>query len=731
MVPPPASCDGDLTAPVITVGNPVVVHELGVGLGSPIFSVVEQCQIAMSDDCDVEPFVVGGVSDLRVISRDVEVIGGGPGGFVTNGIAMDWYDYGVNLERGESGPRTYSVEYAVLDDSDNWSYATCEIRVIDPLAPDWCNGIDDDADGQIDEDAIVEPITCGAGECVTTGEIICIDGVRTDTCEAAAPTGAEVCNGLDDDCDGMTDEGFGIGDTCTSGLGQCQTSGQLECSPQGLAICNAVPGSPADELCGNNIDEDCDGITDEGYADGNACPIGVGSCQRDGVYVCTEDRRGVECVGDPGPSPTGGIELCGSGADEDCDGETDEPDCDGDYGCDPDVAGPWVDVATPVLTYELRDSDRPMGGRIREYCGLTWSDNCTTDGFLYGIAEVSVDDPNETITGIGGSYRSEGIVVDWHNFTVELDRNRIGPRTYTFTYSVIDTAQNTTQVQCIVDVIDPDGGPPPVADDCDGVDNDGEGETDEDFTSRAVTCGIGACQAQGATACIDGVEIESCEPGAPGEELCDNGTDEDCDDETDEGFGIGGACSAGIGACTRGGQMICNADGSGVICDAVAGAPAGETCDNGVDEDCDGETDEADCEAPVSCDPDLTGPFVTVNQPEVIFELADGYVYNRTRLAEACDIHWVDACYDAGYLSGILDVTVDSPEGEVMGGEPGYFQSPGLLADWHNILLNLDRNEIGPRTYTFTYRVLDAMRQRHRRRLRRRDRRRLRYRRSL
>jgi len=75
----------------------------------------------------------------------------------------------------------------------------------------------------------------------------------------------ERCNQLDDDCDGMVDEAFPeLGGACSAGVGACASAGVLVCAPDGTqSLCDAVPGSPTDEVC-DGIDNDCNGVTDEG-----------------------------------------------------------------------------------------------------------------------------------------------------------------------------------------------------------------------------------------------------------------------------------------------------------------------------------------------------------------------------------------------------------------------------------------------------------------------------------
>ena len=89
---------------------------------------------------------------------------------------------------------------------------------------------------------------CGAG--VET----CTHGSWTD-CTAPAG-GVELCNGMDDDCDGVSDEA--IARDCTSACG----AGTEMCVGGSFMACSAR--APGLESC-NRADDDCDGTTDEGF----------------------------------------------------------------------------------------------------------------------------------------------------------------------------------------------------------------------------------------------------------------------------------------------------------------------------------------------------------------------------------------------------------------------------------------------------------------------------------
>lgn len=71
-----------------------------------------------------------------------------------------------------------------------------------------CNGVDDDCDNEIDEDHVPLPTTCGVGLCARTGQLICTDGVLQDTCLPGSPSAEVFCNGIDDNCDGVADDGY-------------------------------------------------------------------------------------------------------------------------------------------------------------------------------------------------------------------------------------------------------------------------------------------------------------------------------------------------------------------------------------------------------------------------------------------------------------------------------------------------------------------------------------------
>jgi len=116
-----------------------------------------------------------------------------------------------------------------------------------------CNGQDDDCDGEIDEG--LDTVECGLGKCAHE-QVGCVDGVPME-CDPFEGAGDEVCNGQDEDCDGEIDNDLGVTEC---GLGVCKHE-QENCINGVPQVCNPFQGAGA-EVC-NGLDDDCDGQIDE------------------------------------------------------------------------------------------------------------------------------------------------------------------------------------------------------------------------------------------------------------------------------------------------------------------------------------------------------------------------------------------------------------------------------------------------------------------------------------
>ncbi|MFO8071705.1 MAG: MopE-related protein, partial [Polyangia bacterium] len=538
-----------------------------------------------------------------------------------------------------------------------------------------CNDVDDDCDGYTDEGLMeacggADPSGCDPtvytdGECPDGADQgLCQAGIQT--CEDGQPSGCQgsigpecgwddgcdLCDGVDNDCDGVTDEDYSGGGTC----GPCD-NGTYICQ-NGIEQCSGGD-VPSPEVC-NGVDDNCDGSTDEGlYEICGGCDPAVytqctsdpseGSCQT-GVRYCDPDASSPgnpvygACQGNTDPIP----EIC-DGEDNDCDGQSDEsgdltapdgtcdPDCPGintevclgssgwdcDYQCGTSAGDVECDAqGNPAPVETICDGyDNNCDGQTDESFDFNYDVNhcggcnldCETMGSLWDQGTVPAH------VAIFGCQNGSCVIVQcedtyWDDSTNAYSDCEIGPCTQSN-----DGVEECNGIDDDCDgQTDEDIGGTEI---CNDVDDDCDGQTDEDLSLPPSTCkSLGECDGIESVAACDGaneqwncnydalgsqVELSGGEPVAE-ETICD-GLDNDCDGWTDEPFStLGSACdNGGVGACYDSGIYLCNQSGDDVVCCDVGnsgtvcqsgnqiGTISGtdEVC-NGIDDDCDGTTDE-------------------------------------------------------------------------------------------------------------------------------------------
>ncbi len=496
-----------------------------------------------------------------------------------------------------------------------------------------CDAQDNDCNGKIDENLVLQQ-ECGVtdeGECSLGVEFnFCLAGkyIGWQICDAVFPT-LEECDGKDNDCDGLTDDGLEKGtfyaDVDGDGYGSVEDF-VVDCQiPKGYIT---VGGDCDDfsydinpnqlELC-DGLDNNCDDSIDELFNVWETCSAGIGECFNEGVYQCAADKNSTYCNA-VAKEPS--EEVC-DGLDNNCNGETDEyltleQECgvteegecnlslelkyclDGNYinwiGCDAILPIEELCNGLDDNCNGTPDDGFNVGMSCFEgvgECAVSGSVICAEDGSFSYCDALPKKQAEELCDGLDNDCNGEADNGLW--FTMQFfDGDMDGYGTldkwvidckplFGYVSSNDDCNDNNSEVH------------PGFLEKCDGLDNDCDGDIDENLTLTQV-CGlssIGTCTFEMEfNYCIEGSYTgwKDCNAIFPQSELCDY-LDNDCDTFVDNGFDVGDSCSNGTGECKVEGTKDCLADFSGTYCTAIPKEPKAELCDK-LDNDCDGQIDE-------------------------------------------------------------------------------------------------------------------------------------------
>jgi len=587
-----------------------------------------------------------------------------------------------------------SVSAAVDADSDGYTEnQDCNDAdsSTNPGAPEICDGIDNDCDGEIDDgatttwyadadadgygdpDVTVEACTVPSGYAATGND--CDDSDPT-----AWPGGSEVCDAADNDCDGDIDEDL-VEDWYTDGDGDgypdpdsavsaCTAPSDAMAAPDDDGWdCDdsdaaAFPG--AAEVC-DGVDDDCDGEIDEDvreiyYADGDGDGYGV---EGSTAEACAPPSGYVEDAGDCDD----GDSAFHPGAEEsDC---TDP----NDYNCDGSVGYADSDGDGYAACEDCDDASSQVNDGAAEICNDT-DDDC--DGLT--------DDDDPDLSG----------AADWY-----IDHDGDGHGSTDYTVSACD--QPSGYLSDATDCDDTDPSVNPIAVEvCNETDDDCDGLTDDDDTVSDPTdwyadgdedgfgdpdISVSACDAPAGTV-EDDTDCDDTDAAVNPDavEVC-NDTDDDCDGLTDDDDTVSdptdwyadsdedgfGDPDASVSACEAPSGTV-EDDTDCDDTDAAVNPDAEEVCDES-DNDCDGLTDDDDPDGPeggtFTIDADGDGEGAVNGATVEACEAPSGYAESdedcadddasRTVCASCLEI--LDAGLSGG--DGLYDVSPDGAEIEV------------------------------------------------------------------
>lgn len=514
---------------------------------------MESCNNTDSDCDGITDNVAGGTCACQAGASRPCGPTDGNGNFLTDGICKSGMEACMDgawsqVCTGAQGPMTEVCDSARVDED-------CD--GLKNEGPDQVDGsletrcyLDMDRDGFAAAAAASNPMGvcsgCPPGWTATAPTGTAVDCADND--ETVYPGRAEVCNGKDDNCVGGPDEGFGIGTAC--GIGAC-AGGVLECASAQNTRCSTQPGGSADksvsEVC-DGANNDCDGATDEQIPNtgaGVSCGSNTGVCKA-GTRRCTNGN--IVCEG----------EVKGSADDKTCDDRDD--DCNGmtDDGV-PNISNKGKPCTAGSGACQASGTWVCNGSGTGLTCSATPMNADTTcyrdvDGDTYAPAMAS------TMMTCGGC------PAGW--------TNRAPVSTATRDCDDNDNEEN-----------------PAGTERCDGKDNDCANGVDDPFPTLGNNCtvGSGSCQGSGVYVC-----------NAQGTGVTCNGTvmnptttcytDSDRDGYAPSGastMGVCSTCPVGWTSQAPGGQATTDCNDN----DAASSPADSEVCDGG-DNDCDGMSDE-------------------------------------------------------------------------------------------------------------------------------------------
>ena len=446
--------------------------------------------------------------------------------------------------------------------------------------PESCNGLDDNCNGTIDEGDPDGGQACtvpGATGVCADGTTVCSNGIVD--CISDETPSPEICDGLDNNCNGAADEGDPEGgDTCPTGLEGICAVGTTRCDA-GAVTCEQNL-QPVAETC-NGLDDDCDGVPDNGFGGGDPCTVPgwpVGTPCADGLTNCLGGQQGCTQVN------FASTEIC-DGIDNDCDGVIDNPSVLNGNVCSTGLDGVCASGQTQCSAGTESCVPDVMPGTQTETCN-TLDDDC--NGTVDDVPNINLE--------CGATNPLAQNVVSWACTTGFCQVTACSPPFADCNGAPgdgceIDTSQNSSHCNGCGNQCDSTNGTPvcsgstcdiacnPGFGNCDGDPDNGCETNTNTNQNNCGTCGTMCQNPGGTTTCSGG----NCMPVCTGSNLdCDGDVNNGCETDTNTDINNCGACAV---QCTNpNGVTSC----SGGTCNPICN-PGFDDCDGNPNNGC--ETD--------------------------------------------------------------------------------------------------------------------------------------------
>ncbi len=515
-----------------------------------------------------------------------------PTGYTSDSSDCNDQDAAYNpamLETDCTDPNDYNCDGSTgFADADADGFPACEdcddnAAVVNPNAVEVCNGLDDNCDGLTDDASAIDPTDWyqdGDGDGYGNAALVASG--------CTAPTGF-VADATDcDDADAAYNPG--ATEVCSDPNDyNCDGAvGYADADADGYAACeecddnNAAVNPGEIETC-NGLDDNCDGLTDDSSATGQS--TWYEDADRDGygdssatATACDAPRNYVATTGDCDDRDDdvnpAAAEICDN-QDNDCDGQTDESGGTSTYYADSDGDG-YGDAASSTVACSAPAN----------YVSDNTDCNDQDSSISPAGRDICGDSTDYNCDGATGNADGDG---DGYVACQECNDNdaAVNPGAVEVCNRVDDNCDGSTDPDSAVDALtwyrD--------------ADRDGYGNA----AGSDVDCYQPSGYVSDNTDCNDSDRRVS--PAAV--EICDNGVDNDCDGSADAADAVGatswyadsdgdsyGDASVGQTACSAPGGYV--ADGTDCNDNSIAINPAATEACNGVDDNCDGSTDGAD-----------------------------------------------------------------------------------------------------------------------------------------